>query len=194
MRLIELLMDNRWNGMEIRHERPYIDRIWTTLDQGYRICFHKMHTIGPNTPYYHPHPWEFQTFIIKGQYYTNVGTNITTDDRKKLIQPPVSLRLKLTAGSWYHMDNPLTWHTVEPIDEYVYSVILTKPFAEKLGIPKACDVIQPRIKDDRLAELRAEFITILADSFPMLTYSQDCLPVFSEPEVITHQMSRTYFS
>jgi hypothetical protein len=188
MRLIELLMDNQWNGMEIRHERPHIDRIWTTLDQGYRICFHKMHTIGPNTPYYHPHPWEFQTFIIKGQYYTNVGTNITTDDRKKLIQPTVSLRLKLTAGSWYHMDNPLTWHTVEPIDEYVYSVILTKPFAEKWGIPKACDVIQPRIKDYRLAELRAEFITILVNSFPMLTYSQDSLPAFSEPAL------HTYFS
>lgn len=107
-----------WNGIKIRYATPYVDRIWMR-DGDVRLCLHKIYPIDEeSTPYYHPHPWVFETEIVSGSYFMDIGRSPNLD----LEPPPVSARIKMVPGSWYRIDSN-TWHTVEPINGPVYSVV-----------------------------------------------------------------------
>lgn len=150
-----------WNGLAIRYEWPYVDRIWINRPHGERICLHKIYPIPDGIiPYYHPHPWAFKVKLFSGEYYMNIGRNLSESDLENLIAPPVCARFRLTAGSCYEMNDPLVWHTVEPINDPVYSVIhITECWKRRVS---NCDA-QKRLSNQQVVDLLHEFVEKFGD-------------------------------
>lgn len=175
-RVMDTLKDERWIGIKIRHEKPYVDRIWLQIGNQYRLCLHKIYPlVDGETAFYHPHPWEFEAFIAKGSYFSNIGCNSTPQERQDLTQPPIASRIMLAEGSWYLMDNTNTWHTVEPIANPVYSVVLTKR-RWNVKVPRQCHVQNNTMNQEEVTDLLQDFNKILGEKCPSLTYSQTRSP------------------
>jgi len=114
------MLDNcRWNGIIIDSEPPTITRIWTAYD-GMKICLHKIYPSlnGVDEPFLHPHPWPCATKILKGTYEMKMGCSTTLSPPSKLMP------LVISVGSSYEMSHEDMWHSINPIDDIVYSIML----------------------------------------------------------------------
>lgn len=105
-----------WFGVHINQEFPTIDRLWIKDEAAPdRLCLHRIHKLPPGIiPTFHQHPWACEAGIIKGAYFMDVGVGPDGP-------PPVSVRLRLVAGSSYQMLDAMAWHAIEPIDDFVYT-------------------------------------------------------------------------
>ena len=109
----------RWNGISIGFTPPKMMRLWTSYD-GMKACLHKIYPISDDTevPFLHPHPWPCAIKILKGAYKMEVGYSDT------LSPPSISMKLVVSAGSSYEMLYKDMWHSVCPITDPIYSIML----------------------------------------------------------------------
>lgn len=163
MHLADVIEDDRlWSGVKIRYEFPHVDRVWIRHN-GIKICLHKIYPIDEgNKPYYHPHPWEFETEVISGSYLTSMGYS----NDFGLTPPPVSCRMRAVVGTKYWIDAK-TWHTVEPVDEPVYTIIkLVKKVVRE--VPVECQRMD-QMKSSEIASLLQTFRKLLNSKSPSST-------------------------
>ncbi len=112
-----LLQDMR--TMYIDYHGPIVERIWFDYD-GLRIYLHKIHKCNKSTDaLFHPHPWKSAIRILKGSYEMGVGHS--SDNTV----PSIDCKLILPEGSCYEMTEENGWHYVNPITDYVYSLMIT---------------------------------------------------------------------
>lgn len=151
----------RWKGLEIRYEFPHVDRIWVDLDD--RICFHKIYPI-PNgqRAFFHPHPWSSDIYVLKKAYWMVVGYSENLESVEAKIQPSIAIRLLLPAGSMYVMDNPCTWHAVEPIDDVVYSMLRIKERWRR-SVSSQCLQGNKMMREEKIFDMVEEFRELLKD-------------------------------
>ena len=114
--LPELLEDPElWETLVINRRRPHTYRVWTMVEYRYkplRICLHRFEPCTPFDAFAHPHPWPGAFFVLKGRYKQRLWTS---PDRYSAKVTLVSDMI-LDRGSSYLIDNPLVWHSVQPLE------------------------------------------------------------------------------
>lgn len=152
---LDIALNNpkQWSGMKVK-SFPVVDRIWTSIN-GKKTCLHKIYPLAVGeVPYYHPHPWEFETEIIRGSYLMEVGQS----DKLDMCPPPVGFKTRICQGSSYTM-TPYSWHSIEPVSKHVYSIVtINKKVIRQTPDPWETIAIMPR---DQIKELLNEFKMIL---------------------------------
>ena len=114
---------NEWESLIVNRRKPHTYRAWRMLDDNYRVCLHRFEQCSPEEAFVHPHPWPGAFIVLQGSYAMKVGLS---SDRKS--QPTSVVDTILRAGSIYSITNPLTWHSVQPL-ETCYSIMINgKPF------------------------------------------------------------------
>lgn len=141
-----------WFGIRITHELPNIERIWLN-DATNKFCLHRILPLDGQKPYYHRHPWACETTIIHGAYFMDVGYG------EGPTPPPVAMRVHMTAGSSYVMDNPHAWHTVEPENGPTYTLFRITKRWDSVE-PPDCRQTHQRFNRKQIAALLQEFKAI----------------------------------
>jgi hypothetical protein len=119
LKLLPDLLSKRevWDSLIVNRRKPYTYRVFTNIDS-LRICLHKFDPCHDHEAFAHPHPWSGAFLLLQGKYQMVVGSS---PDR---ISPPKDvMTLVLTPGSMYEISNPLTWHSVIPL-EPTYTIMV----------------------------------------------------------------------
>lgn len=114
MQVLPELLEKRevWDSLIVNRRKPYTYRVFTKLPSGHRVCLHKFDKCSDHEAFAHPHPWPGAFKILSGAYRMEVGYSV---DRESPSNPVISTIM--TAGSYYEITNPLTWHSVIPLEE-----------------------------------------------------------------------------
>lgn len=125
--LLRLMEDRgRWSSLIINRRKPWTFRAFTNFEhegEKFRICLHRFETCDPEESFLHPHPWPGAFRILKGFYDMNVGLSV---DR---YSPPSRVaKLHLGPDAVYAITNPLTWHSVTPLEECYTIMVNGKPW------------------------------------------------------------------
>jgi hypothetical protein len=114
-----LLRDrSRWRSLRVDYHPPLVERVFTDHD-GWRFNLHCIHPCKAEDALFHPHPWPSQMRVVKGRYQMKIGYG------KGRKAPPVAAIVTLEEGSDYVMDDPDQWHSVRPIGEPAWSLMIT---------------------------------------------------------------------
>jgi hypothetical protein len=106
-------------SMYIDYHMPFVKRIWFQHGE-YRVYLHKIEPcLSSSQALYHPHPWQSAIRIIKGIYEMGVGHS----ESQQI--PATDCKLFLSEGTIYEMTEKNAWHYVRPINEPVYSLMVT---------------------------------------------------------------------
>lgn len=111
------IKDDSVKTMYIEYEEPFVSRVWFPFKE-YRIYLHRIE-VPTNKVFFHPHKWESAMLIAKGTYEMGIGHSTTNDE------PKVDCRLLLNTGSKYEMCEKDAWHYVKPINDAVYTLMVT---------------------------------------------------------------------
>lgn len=146
-----------WSSLSITYELPHVDRLWATLAPAVgrpalRVLLHRIHPCEPGKALWHSHPWPSAVKLIAGTYEHASGFM----DRNGL---HTTARALLSPESSYEITDPLSWHYVRPIDEPVYTVMITgKPWPKNTA-PKPLP--QLPLTPEQIEELRGDFGDLL---------------------------------
>jgi hypothetical protein len=120
-----LNMPSRWDSLIVNRRKPHTYRVFTQVDD-LRICLHKFNTCDRHEAFAHPHPWPGAFIIMQGSYHMDTwfSPSRTESYRHKVAS------FVLTKHSKYEIINPLTWHSVIPL-ETTYTVMVNGPAWDK---------------------------------------------------------------
>ena len=118
-RLLDLLQDKAaWNTLDVDYEPPRVERVWRQVGH-LRVCLHRIHPC--ENALMHPHPWPSAMRVVRGSYEMRLGR-----PPKSHVMPEM-IRLVLTEGSAYEMVNVREWHSVRPLNDVAYSLMIMGP-------------------------------------------------------------------
>jgi hypothetical protein len=110
---------NAWDSLIVNRRKPYTYRVFTTLPNGLRVCLHKFDPCHTHEAFSHPHPWPGAFIVLQGGYKMQVGYSTSREDST----PANVINMILGKHSCYEITNPLTWHSVIPL-ETTYTVMI----------------------------------------------------------------------
>jgi hypothetical protein len=110
-----------WKSLIVNRRYPHTYRVYHNLPNGNRICLHRFDKFADGEAFYHPHPWPGAFLVLDGKYQMKVGF---AKDRES--PPQDVMEEMLSKGSAYSITNPLTFHSVVPLDT-TYTVMLNGP-------------------------------------------------------------------
>lgn len=132
-----------WNSLFVDYHDPYVERVWRQ-DGDNRVYLHRIHRCLPGkAPLFHPHPWPSAMKILKNDYVMEVGYG------SGITPPDLCMKLIMTDGSYYEMNHFDGWHSVAPIEEYSYSLMVTgKPWEREIpmGLTKKLEPLSSQNK------------------------------------------------
>ena len=111
-----------WDSLVINKRKPYTYRAFKQYGD-YRICLHKFDPCSDLEAFGHPHPWPGAFIILEGSYEQRIGYA----DSRNGIRHDI-YREVLTAGSKYEIVNPLTFHSVIPLETTWTMMVNGPPF------------------------------------------------------------------
>jgi|SRR3989344_1310943 len=118
--LPKLLKDKgKWESLLIDYDTPLVERLYTNLQNPYRLYLHAIHPCKKRKAFLHPHPWPSAIYITRGKYVMELGYS------ESLVAPKKTHEVVLSAGSYYEMIDPDQWHSVRPIDEESQSIMVS---------------------------------------------------------------------
>jgi len=128
--ILDLLQRNEiWNTLEIDYIPPRVERVWTQYNDEYRILIHKIYPCdiwNDDDVLYHPHPWKSAIHVLpigNGVYKHVIGSKDGN-----------YCSMEVHGEMYYEMLDPNAYHSVQPIYEPVYSVMLIgKPIWKELN-------------------------------------------------------------
>ena len=136
--ILQILQNDKlnWKSYNIDWEYPNELRYWVQIDN-VRYCFQKF--IGGSSQvegYFHNHPWRKEMYIFKGKMKHYIGTtNNVLDYFKKEDKRDAYLNAKMFQdrliyfihgdNTYFDLCNPNCWHALEPIDNEIYSLMIT---------------------------------------------------------------------
>lgn len=150
-----------FHSMYIDYEPPIVERIWFQLGDD-RVYLHKIHKAKNFQTLYHPHPWKSAIRIVEGSYEMGVGHSATDET------PPTDCLLVLKQGSAYTMFEQDAWHWVNPITDFVYSLMITgERFNRKMPV-------EPEKKFNELtSEQFKDIIAVFQNYYPENDYESE---------------------
>jgi len=114
-----------WNSLIINRRKPATYRVFTTLPSGLRCSLHKFDICDSHESFAHPHPWPGAFAILEGKYKMKVGYSCNGRHDKNPVEVTTLL---LGAGSCYEIIDPLTWHSVIPLETTFTVMVNDKPW------------------------------------------------------------------
>jgi hypothetical protein len=100
-----------WGSLIVNRRKPHTYRIFTMLGDA-RICLHRFELCDESDAFRHPHPWPGAFAVLAGHYRQKVWTSSSRQDTPRR----EAIDMVLSPGSTYAITNPLTWHSVQPIE------------------------------------------------------------------------------
>lgn len=116
-----------WDSLIVNRRKPNTYRVFTKIGD-YRVCLHKFNTCDIHEAFRHPHPWPAAFMILSGKYKMWLGQSI---DQKT--QPFDVSEQIMTKYSSYEIVNPLTWHSIIPLEETYTVMINGIPWEEEIA-------------------------------------------------------------
>jgi hypothetical protein len=117
---------DRWTSLIVNRRKPWTYRAARAFDyegETYRICLHRFEVCDEAESFLHPHPWPGAFRILYGSYIMNLGMSWD-----RVSGPADVAKFTLTAGARYAITNPLTWHSVTPLEECWTVMVNGKPW------------------------------------------------------------------
>ena len=154
LRLPELLKSTEgWQSLVINRRKPATYRAFRNLEN-FRVCLHRFETCDEQESFFHPHPWEGAFAILKGSYLMNIGYSETRESAPREV-----CKTLMSAGSKYSITNPLTWHSVTPLEE-CYTVMVNKaPWAPEIAHKEVRTTVGKDLQKMSDLELQGMFLT-----------------------------------
>lgn len=117
------IMERRseWTSLIVNRRKPWTYRASSNFEhegRKFRVCLHRFEVCDEEESFLHPHPWPGAFAIIQGSYIMGVGYS-----KDRLSKPDEVVKTVLAPGSRYAITNPLTWHSVTPLEE-CYTVMV----------------------------------------------------------------------
>lgn len=115
-----LLSEAQWDSLIIDRRKPETYRLFTQIGEN-RLCLHRFSPCNSDEAFWHPHPWPAAFKILGGSYrmeirYESLDTSVEV------------LSTIMSAGSYYEITSPFTWHKISPIGGLpVYTIMLNGP-------------------------------------------------------------------
>lgn len=109
---------SKWDSLVINRRKPHTYRVFLQRNWRERICLHKFNPCDTHEAFMHPHGWPAAFILLHGSYRMKLGSSL---DHKA--NPWNTEELIMSKGSAYQILNPLTWHSVTPLEE-CYTVML----------------------------------------------------------------------
>jgi hypothetical protein len=143
-----------WQSLNVNYETPNVQRIWRQHGD-IRINLHRIMP-SKEKPFFHPHPWPCSVAILKGAYKMGLGYG---NKKPKIISTCV-----LSQGSKYEMVSKHAWHYIDPINEPVYSIMISGiPWKNPL-LKNNSNLALDRLNSDVFNELFDIFIKLILTS------------------------------
>lgn len=140
-----------WDSLVINRRKPYTYRAFYKIGE-LRICLHRFEVCDEHEAFPHPHPWPAAFKILKGSYKMGLARS---ENRES---PPLPVATTImTAGSSYEIVDPMTWHTIQPIQE-CYTVMVN-------GLPWDKEVTHKEVRTTKGKDLQSMSAQELADHF-----------------------------
>jgi len=114
----ELLAKDDWHSLDVDYHDPRVERVWRQWDE-YRINLHVIHPCKASASLFHPHPWPSAMRVLQGTYEMEVGFGSGTK------APPIACKMISKGDFAYEMIHPDGWHSVRPIDDVCWSVMIS---------------------------------------------------------------------
>jgi hypothetical protein len=115
-----------WDSLIVNRRKPITYRAFHIFKEGslagIRVCLHRFEYCEAKDAFLHPHPWPSAMKVLSGQYKMNVGFS-----QDLVSQPTTVVETILARGSVYASDEPRFWHSVQPVTEHAYSVMINGP-------------------------------------------------------------------
>lgn len=146
-------LSDEWRCILIDYEHPHVFRLWKQVGDR-RLMLHRLDPIPANaTALEHPHPWPSANLIMRGGYEMDVEL------------PGLKLdRLKLEAGSFYTMTDPLARHVVRPLIPTWSIMIVGQPYTNPQPFPKPAQAGEKIPLDDpRVRRFVSEWLVVWVD-------------------------------
>lgn len=86
-----------------------------------RVSLHKFDPCHDHEAFDHPHPWPGAFIIMSGRYKMRVAYS-----KDRFSKPDTVTTLVVSKHSMYEITNPLTWHSVIPL-ETTYTIMVNGP-------------------------------------------------------------------
>ena len=120
LNLLPNLLNKRevWDSLIVNRRKPFTYRVFTKLPNGLRCCLHKFDECDTHEAFSHPHPWAGAFIVLKGAYQMKVGYS-----KDRFSQPEDVITTVMREYSSYEITNPLTWHSVIPL-ETTYTIMV----------------------------------------------------------------------
>ena len=125
-----IVKNSTWDSLIVNRRKPWTYRAFTKY-KDIRICLHRFATCDEHESFLHPHPWSGAFAIIRGSYVMSVGKS---PDRE---QDSVEVaKFILTKGCQYAITDPLTWHSVTPLEECYTVMVNSDPWPAEVAHTK----------------------------------------------------------
>lgn len=154
------LLTNRsaWKSLIVNRRKPFTYRVFTKVN-GLRCCLHKFDPCHTHEAFKHPHPWKGGFGIMDGSYLMKIGTA-----KDRFSQPDFYESLVMTKFSMYSIENPLTFHSVIPLETTYTIMVNEEPWPEDIAhtevrTTKGKDL--DTMPEDELIEHLAKFKTFV---------------------------------
>lgn len=120
--LPSLLEDEaRWRTLFIDDELPHVERLYTNLDDGYRVMLHRIWPCDAGRTLWHPHPWPSIVAVLEPARGVLYSTIVGRDERRP------DLCVASSGSLVYSMPHPETHHRVFVQGGPSYSVMVVGP-------------------------------------------------------------------
>jgi len=151
--------DDSWSTLDVIYHPPHVERVWRQHGD-VRVFLHRIWPC--DTPVrrddrgdlpadradrgslWHPHDWPSAMKVVTGSYEMGIGFHppnwpkITDKDLRiteRMGKFVTASTMELTAGSYYEMTEPLTWHYVRPLgEEPAHSLMVAGPLYPKTKV------------------------------------------------------------
>lgn len=126
--------DVKWDSLVINRRKPHTYRAFCYPKgdlEGIRICLHRFEPCSDNEAFLHPHPWPSAMRVLKGEYRMRVGFSPWRERPTVVVEPTMVMDTILAAGSSYVMEEPMAWHSVQPITTCWSVMVNGAPWGDK---------------------------------------------------------------
>lgn len=120
--------ESQWNSLIINRRKPHTYRIFHVFPDNMRVCLHRFSPCHDHEAFQHPHPWPGAFLIMNGSYEMTLGMS-----KDRFSKPENVAKTMMSEYSGYEILNPLTWHSVIPLETTHTIMMNGEPWSEDIA-------------------------------------------------------------